>query len=173
MRVHRLGLCPPARPPVRPRRRRRHHHQFAEQTLELPPERRIFRSTVANRLAPEPCAPESLGEDCEQRYRSYGRVCGMALAMGELANFSFAPYFLQQVLLPDSIPSAEEMLEMLREDDPVLCVPPGGHRAPEGGSEGGREGGREEKPRKLHVCQESSRGGRFARGVCVRGGWCA
>ena len=44
----------------------------------------------------------------------------MALAMGELANFTFAPYFLRQVLLPDSNPSLEERLEELRLDDPVL-----------------------------------------------------
>ena len=59
-------------------------------------------------------------DQCERVYRGYGRICGMALAMGELANFTFAPYFLRQVLLPDSNPSLEERLEELRLDDPVL-----------------------------------------------------
>ena len=96
------------------------YSQFAAQTLEMPAEKRIFRATAANRLAPEPCTPDVYGDECERQFVGYGRVCGMALAMGELSNFSFAPFFLRQVLFPDATPSVEEMLEVLREDDPEL-----------------------------------------------------
>ena len=94
--------------------------QFAIQTLELPPRLRLFKETAARNLVPEALTPETYGLECERMYRGYGRICGMALAMGELANFTFAPYFLRQVLLPDSNPSLEERLEELRLDDPVL-----------------------------------------------------
>jgi len=94
--------------------------QFAIGTLELPPRLRLFKETAARNLVPEALTPETYGLECERVYRGYGRICGMALAMGELANFTFAPYFLRQVLLPDSNPSLEERLEELRLDDPVL-----------------------------------------------------
>jgi hypothetical protein len=95
--------------------------QFAIQTLELPKERRIFRETSTHHLVPEPLAPEVYGSlECERQFRGYGRVCGMALAMGELANFTFAPFFLRQVLLPDATPSVEELLGDLRDEDPML-----------------------------------------------------
>jgi hypothetical protein len=95
--------------------------QFAIQTLELPPERRIFRETSTHHLVPEPLAPEVYGTyECERQLRGYGRVCGMALAMGELANFTFAPFFLRHVLLPDANPTVEELLNDLRDEDPTL-----------------------------------------------------
>jgi hypothetical protein len=95
--------------------------QFAIQTLKLPPERRIFRETSSHHLVPEPHTPEVYGNlECERQLRGYGRVCGMALAMGELANFTFAPFFLRYVLLPDSNPSVEELLDDMRDEDPML-----------------------------------------------------
>ena len=94
--------------------------QFAIQTLEMPTEKRVFRETAMKHLVPEPLAPEVYGAECERLYRGYGRICGMALAMGELANFTFAPFFLRQVLLPDLNPSVEELLADLKEEDPML-----------------------------------------------------
>ena len=94
--------------------------QFAIQTLEMPTEKRVFRETEMKHLVPEPLSPEVYGVECERLYRGYGRICGMALAMGELANFTFAPFFLRQVLLPDSNPSVEELLADLKDEDPML-----------------------------------------------------